>query len=208
MRTLAPIDHPRQLPLAELRLRKAAAVRSRPSLPMLRRPATNAGRVVQLYKEPDQHSQFHLIEASMLRLAVFALFATITSRAQALDASCGLSSMIETTTPTYLPLGRAARVQGTVILMANVGTDGLITSLNVVSGPAMLRSGALDFAKGWKANAYSGPRTCPLVSRMCSEPKIGPSGDGSICNITLSPVRLLLAYVTRGVNLGPGANAS
>jgi hypothetical protein len=71
--------------------------------------------------------------------------------------------MIETTLPTYLPLARAARVQGVVIMMADFGTDGAIAKLSVLSGPEMLQSGAVDFVKGWKANHYTGPRTCPLV---------------------------------------------
>jgi hypothetical protein len=71
--------------------------------------------------------------------------------------------MTETTTPTYLPLARAAHVQGNVILMANFAQDGSVESLQVVSGPVMLQSGAVDFVKGWKANLYTGPRTCPVV---------------------------------------------
>jgi hypothetical protein len=99
----------------------------------------------------------------MLHYAALVLLTSLVSKSQAIEAPCGLSSMIETTAPTYLPLGRAARIQGVVVLMAEFGIDGAITSLQVVSGPVMLQSGAVDFVKGWRANQYTGPRTCPLV---------------------------------------------
>lgn len=100
----------------------------------------------------------------MLRyVAALAFFASIASRAQAVEAPCGLSSMVETTAPIYLPLGRAARVQGVVVLMADFERDGRIARVIAISGPVMLQSGAVDFVKGWRANTYTGPRTCPLV---------------------------------------------
>jgi TonB family protein len=100
----------------------------------------------------------------MLRYAAFVVLFLAASRMMlAMEAPCGLSSMVETTTPVYLPLARAARVQGVVILMADFGTDGTITNLRVISGPPMLQSGAVDFVKGWKANPYTGPRNCALV---------------------------------------------
>ena len=99
----------------------------------------------------------------MFRYALVLIVCTSVARTtQAMEAPCGLSSMIETL-PTYLPLARAARVQGVVIMMADFGTDGAIAKLSVLSGPEMLQSGAVDFVKGWKANHYTGPRTCPLV---------------------------------------------
>jgi len=81
----------------------------------------------------------------------------------AMEAPCGLTSMAETTPPVYLPLARAAHIQGVVILMTEIARDGSIISLRVLSGPAMLQSGAVDFVKGWRANPYSGPRGCALV---------------------------------------------
>jgi len=100
----------------------------------------------------------------MLRYAVVLIFCISLARiAHAMEDPCGLSSMVETTVPSYLPLARAARVQGVVVMMAEFGTDSAIAKLSVLSGPVMLQSGAVDFVKGWKANPYTGPRTCPLV---------------------------------------------
>ena len=94
---------------------------------------------------------------------VLMFWISIARMAHAMEGPCGLTTMVETTVPTYLPLARAANVTGVVIMMAEIGTDGAIENLSVLRGPVMLQSGALDFVKGWKANRYAGPRTCPLV---------------------------------------------
>ncbi|HTF63115.1 MAG TPA: energy transducer TonB, partial [Edaphobacter sp.] len=64
---------------------------------------------------------------------------------------------------TYLPLAKAAHIQGVVVMMAEFGTDGAVTRIRVLNGPEMLRTGAVDFVKSWRANPYTGPRTCPVV---------------------------------------------
>jgi hypothetical protein len=80
--------------------------------------------------------------------------------------SCGgFSSITESVALVYSPIARAARVQGTVIMLTTFCTDGKVESSKVISGPVMLRRSAMDFVSGWKANAYSGPRTCPVVIR-------------------------------------------
>jgi len=50
----------------------------------------------------------------------------------------------------YPPIAKAARIQGTVLLAATIGKDGTIQDLKVVSGPAMLRSYALDAVRRWR----------------------------------------------------------
>ena len=79
------------------------------------------------------------------------------------SAPCGLTSMTETSHPVYPPIARAAHVSGTVILLARFGQDGTATGATVVSGPPMLKGAAVDFVKGWRANAYTGPRECPIA---------------------------------------------
>jgi Gram-negative bacterial TonB protein C-terminal len=101
---------------------------------------------------------------NMFRYAAALVFLTsAVERASAIEAPCALTTMVETTPPTYLPLARAARIEGLVVLMAEFGTDGTVTKVDVLDGPVMLQTGAVDFVKGWKANAYTGSRTCPLA---------------------------------------------
>jgi TonB family protein len=100
----------------------------------------------------------------MLRCATLLVFILcMSSPMHAMEAPCGITTMDETAPPSYLPLARAARVQGMVILMTEIETDGSIVGIRVLSGPAMLQSEAVDFVKSWRANPYSGPRNCALV---------------------------------------------
>ena len=46
--------------------------------------------------------------------------------------------------PTYPAIAKAAHVEGTVVVTAVIDKDGHITGLQVVSGPAMLRSAAVE----------------------------------------------------------------
>ncbi len=52
--------------------------------------------------------------------------------------------------PTYPPLARQARVQGTVRLEAIINRDGVIEELKVVSGHPLLVQAALDAVRQWR----------------------------------------------------------
>jgi TonB family protein len=51
--------------------------------------------------------------------------------------------------PIYPPIAQAARVSGSVVLRVTVGTDGRISKLSVVSGPAMLQQAAINGVERW-----------------------------------------------------------
>ncbi|MFT4111927.1 M56 family metallopeptidase [Silvibacterium sp.] len=51
--------------------------------------------------------------------------------------------------PEYPAEAKKARVQGTVVLGAEIGKDGKIKGLVVKSGPKLLQKSALDAVKGW-----------------------------------------------------------
>lgn len=59
------------------------------------------------------------------------------------------AKLIRQPRPVYPTLAKQARIQGTVRLSAEVGTDGTIQSLEVVSGHPLLISAALDAARRW-----------------------------------------------------------
>jgi protein TonB len=52
-------------------------------------------------------------------------------------------------TPSYPLLARQMKVQGSVILQALIGKDGIIQNLRVVSGPHILASAAQDAVRQW-----------------------------------------------------------
>jgi protein TonB len=52
--------------------------------------------------------------------------------------------------PTYPPLARAARVQGTVKIQALIARDGSIGNLQVLSGPPLLIAATMEAVKQWR----------------------------------------------------------
>ena len=56
--------------------------------------------------------------------------------------------------PVYPPLARQARISGTVVLRALIGTDGSIENLTLVSGHPMLAPAAIEAVKQWKYQPY------------------------------------------------------
>jgi periplasmic protein TonB len=56
--------------------------------------------------------------------------------------------------PTYPPLARTARVQGSVLLAAVIGKDGTIQNLHVISGHPLLTQAALEAVRQWRYRPY------------------------------------------------------
>jgi protein TonB len=75
---------------------------------------------------------------------------------QRVRVSQGVSQglLIHQVKPSYPPLARQARIQGTVVLQAVIGKDGSIQNLKVVSGHPMLAPAALEAVKQWKYKPY------------------------------------------------------
>jgi len=59
------------------------------------------------------------------------------------------ASLIRQTMPIYPAIAKTAHVQGTVVLHAIIGKDGTVTSLEYVSGPALLMKAAEDAVGSW-----------------------------------------------------------
>ncbi|MFZ0284521.1 MAG: energy transducer TonB [Terriglobales bacterium] len=56
--------------------------------------------------------------------------------------------------PMYPPLARQARIQGPVVLQAEIGKDGSIQNLRLISGHPMLAPAAIEAIKQWKYKPY------------------------------------------------------
>lgn len=56
--------------------------------------------------------------------------------------------------PTYPPLARQARIQGVVILQAQISKTGDIENLQLISGHPMLAPAAIEAVKQWKYKPY------------------------------------------------------
>jgi protein TonB len=56
--------------------------------------------------------------------------------------------------PAYPPLARQARIQGTVLLQAEISRDGTIENLRLISGHPMLAPAAIEAVKQWRYKPY------------------------------------------------------
>jgi protein TonB len=65
-----------------------------------------------------------------------------------------LGLLIEKRQPVYPLIAKAARVSGIVVLVATISKTGTVESLQVVSGPAMLRDSALNAVRSWRFKPY------------------------------------------------------
>ena len=69
-------------------------------------------------------------------------------------SSASVPELRQTVETTYPLLGQHARVQGSVVLQAVVGSDGTIENLRVVSGPAVLATAAQQAVRQWRFKPY------------------------------------------------------
>jgi protein TonB len=60
------------------------------------------------------------------------------------------ASLIRQPKPSYPPLAKAARVQGTVKFEAEIGKDGTIQNLHLISGPPLLVQAAMQAVQQWQ----------------------------------------------------------
>ncbi|HEY1679415.1 MAG TPA: energy transducer TonB [Candidatus Sulfotelmatobacter sp.] len=75
---------------------------------------------------------------------------------QRVRVSSGVQSglLIRKVPPSYPPLARQARIQGTVILQAQISKEGNIINLQLISGHPMLAPAAIEAVKQWKYKPY------------------------------------------------------
>lgn len=69
-----------------------------------------------------------------------------------LGVSQGL--LIKKVAPKYPSSARRNHIQGTVLLLADIGTDGNIHKLSVISGEPSLAKAAIKAVKQWKYRPY------------------------------------------------------
>src|ERR1700690_4324467 len=62
--------------------------------------------------------------------------------------------LIRKVQPNYPPLARQARIQGSVLLQAEISKEGSIENLHLISGHPMLAPAAIEAVKQWKYKPY------------------------------------------------------
>jgi protein TonB len=75
---------------------------------------------------------------------------------QRVRVSSGVSAglLVRRVNPNYPPLARQARIQGQVLLQAEISKDGSIQNLRLISGHPMLAPAAIEAVKQWKYKPY------------------------------------------------------
>ena len=75
---------------------------------------------------------------------------------QRVRVSQGVSQglLVKKVQPAYPPLARQARIQGQVILQAEISKDGTIENLRLISGHPMLAPSAIEAVKQWRYKPY------------------------------------------------------
>jgi protein TonB len=75
---------------------------------------------------------------------------------QRVRVSSGVQSglLVRKVQPTYPPLARQARIQGQVVLQAQISKTGDIQNLQLISGHPMLAPAAIEAVKQWKYKPY------------------------------------------------------
>jgi periplasmic protein TonB len=63
-------------------------------------------------------------------------------------------SLIRRVDPTYPPMARAARIQGTVVLAAVIAKDGTMENLRLISGHPLLVQAAIGAVSQWRYKPY------------------------------------------------------
>jgi len=64
------------------------------------------------------------------------------------------ANLIHDVTPQYPPEAGRARLEGTVVLMAVIGSDGSVRDVRVESGLPILAQAAIDAVKQWRYKPY------------------------------------------------------
>jgi periplasmic protein TonB len=62
--------------------------------------------------------------------------------------------LIRKVQPNYPPLARQARIQGSVLLQAEISKEGTIQNLRLISGHPMLAPAAIEAVKQWRYKPY------------------------------------------------------
>jgi len=63
-------------------------------------------------------------------------------------------NLVKKVLPTYPPLARTARIQGTVELQAIISKEGTIENLRLLSGHPMLSAAAIEAVRQWRYRPY------------------------------------------------------
>lgn len=94
--------------------------------------------------------------------------ANVTNAAERVQISADTAEIVsQPVKPGYPLLARQMKVEGSVVLLALIGRDGLIQDLRVISGPPILARAAQEAVKQWHFKPhYQGPDAVETQARI------------------------------------------
>jgi TonB family protein len=97
----------------------------------------------------------HLLATLLCLIALTALASAqiVPQRVRVVDSVMS-GQLITKVSPAYPPLARQARIQGTVLLKAQISKTGDVENLQLISGHPMLAPAAVEAVKQWKYKPY------------------------------------------------------
>lgn len=145
-------------------LARLEELRTQPSLVPDLAPAASGGklmsRIQRLLRPRIAHLSPAPLAALLPALLLVGVLGAASLRATAADGPTPPSQPVEMKfnqirvkhqpdAPAYPTEAKAARIQGTVVVVLTIDTEGLVTEAKAVSGPPELQACAVDYAKAW-----------------------------------------------------------
>ncbi len=118
------------------------------------------------------------------RCATVLLMAVMASGVRAQAADCLLSGIRHSASLGYPMIGQAAHVTGDIRLIAAFASNGSVASVNIVSGPEMLRKTATDYVNSWQVNETESGQQCPVTISFKIDGEASCSHEPSVARIT------------------------
>jgi TonB family protein len=94
------------------------------------------------------------LEIKILSIKQEPVSMTINGDRATLSSAVARGFLIKKILPQYPPIAFVARVEGTVVLQAEISKEGRIENLRVLKGPAMLQQASLDAVRQWLYRPY------------------------------------------------------
>ncbi len=106
--------------------------------------------------------------------------------------------LVRKVNPVYPPLARQARVSGTVVLRAIIGTDGSIENLTLVSGHPMLAPAAIEAVKQWKYRPYLlNGKPIKVDTEVTVNFALSPSPNDAVAGAAVRPEETVSEYMKK-----------
>jgi hypothetical protein len=99
----------------------------------------------------------------VVRCATILLCAFVASGAFAQGSECALTAIRHSAQLAYPRVPNAVHITGDVTLRAHISSDGSVSSVDVTSGPEMLKESAKNYVASWQTNESINGQECSII---------------------------------------------